>query len=157
MYKTILNLPILFIAFLTCCTNSAHKELCGTYIRNIDSDLLYSKFIIYQENKYSFYSSSCLSSNKDSGSYVFKEDTLYFTSFDTERDKLVSNTKSNKTLSGEKFVLKNNKLIYYRTDIYPTSNKMKNEIYADTLILRDTLYWIKDIVRKETTRTNTFL
>ncbi len=144
MNKTILHLTILIIAFLACCSDSAPKELYGTYIRSVDSGLLYSKFIFYSENKYRFYSSSCLSSNTDSGSFVYKEDTIYFTSFDKERDKKNAETKrkSDRTLTSEKLVLKNNKIIYYRTEIYPT------------IIFRDTFYWIKETERRGTTGTN---
>jgi hypothetical protein len=139
--KTILHLTILIIAFLACRNDSAHKEFYGTYIRSVDSGLLYSKFIIYPENKYNFYSSSCFYSNEDRGSFVHKEDTLYFTSFDTKRDEEIKKTKdkNNRTLTGEKFVLKYNKLIYFRTEISHTSNP-----YIKPIIYRDTLYWIRD-------------
>jgi len=139
--KTILHLTILIIAFLACSNASDQNEFYGTYIRSVDSGLLYSKFIIYPENKYNFYSSSCFYSNEDSGSFVHKEDTLYFTSFDTKRDEEIKKTKdkNNRTLTGEKFVLKYNKLIYFRTEISHTSNP-----YIKPIIYRDTLYWIKD-------------
>ncbi|MES2616794.1 MAG: hypothetical protein V4613_02890 [Bacteroidota bacterium] len=143
MRKTIILLTILIIAFLSSCTDSVNKELYGTYIRSIDSGLIYSKFILYPEKKYSFYGRSCFESKSDSGSFAFNNDTIYFTSCYKERDTLAK-TNSRSNLTGEKVLFQPGQLMYIIASIKPEFHYKQTRQNIDSIMRYDTVFWIKD-------------
>lgn len=137
MRKTILLFAIFILAFWASCTNHYEKEFYGTYTVNDTVNILFSKITFYPQNTYSFRWSSCLNSNRDSGSFVLDKDTIYFTSCNKERDKsdAEKHRHYNKTLTGEK-------LIYQRDKIAYIHNRPNDSI------VNDTIYWKKDAVKK---------
>lgn len=143
MRKTIPLLTILIIAFLASCTDLVKKEVYGTYIHNIDSGLIYSKFILYPEKKYSFYGRSCFESKRDSGSFTFNKDTIYFASCYKERDTLAKiNSRSN--LTGEKVLFQPDQLMYIIASIKPEFHFKQTRQNIDSITRYDTVFWIKD-------------
>jgi len=146
MKFTVQIFMILIVFSGLACTNSKDKRLFGKYVYSIDSGLLYSELILSSGNKYIFHSSSCLSSNSDTGSIFINEDTITFKSQNIERDKKSKQrTNSSRTLTGEKFIYQRDKLMYIRVDKYPRLRAVKDKPIFDTIINIDTLYWIKEI------------
>jgi hypothetical protein len=115
---------IIFIAiFFSRCTNHYEKNFYGTYIINDSVHIFFSKLTFYPENTYSFYSSSCLSSNHDTGSFVVYKDTICFTSFDLiKRD-----TNLARSLTGKKFIYQKDKIYYFNSKAFPD-----HRIHTDT-------------------------
>jgi hypothetical protein len=121
---------LLFI-FLTGCNSNYGDDFYGTYLHNeFEVD---SKLIFYKQNTYSFNSFGTMR-NCDSGSVLLHDDTLYFTSFYKKRDELdiENNNHHRRTLTGTKFIHRNDKIYYIRCTEYPDKHK-----------ICDTTIWIK--------------
>jgi hypothetical protein len=113
-YNRVLSVLTIYflILLLPSCNSSYHKQFYGTY-ENLDSNrITRSRISFYENNNYSFYSSTCFAQTRDSGSFTLTNDTLTFHSF--ELPLLDTNVRSVKGLSSVKFLYQPGKILYIR-------------------------------------------
>ncbi len=128
---------IITIAFASC-KNHYEKEFYGTYSLNDSGNIGDARITFYPENTYSFSTWSCLSSNRDSGTFVLSKDIIYFTSFNKKRDEYETknNIHINRTLTSTEFIYQKNKIGY-----------INKKVYLDHHTVSDTTFWTKDTTK----------
>ena len=106
-------LILFFLSFiLTSCNNRKDKQLYGTYENDDTSRLVFSRITFYENNNYSYYSSTCFGKNRDSGNFTFTDNTLSFHSFNLPL--LDKNIYNGKNLNTEKFQYDLGRILYIR-------------------------------------------
>lgn len=117
-----------FIFFFTSCNTKYEKQFYGTY-ENIDtSRITFSMIHFYENNKYSFYSSTCFAKTKDSGIFSLTNNKISFRSF--ELPLLDSSLYQHKSLSKENFLYESGKILYIRHLSPPNKSS-----YLDTILI----------------------
>jgi hypothetical protein len=130
LYSLRLQLLIIVILVVTLvsCNGKYNKEFWGTYENNDTNRHIFSRISFYDDSTYSFYSSSCFDITRDSGNFIFANDTISFQSCglplsDTGRHKI-------RSLDKVSFLHKLNKILYVRQ--LTAQNKSS---YFDTVLI----------------------
>jgi hypothetical protein len=116
------------VQILASCTNRSYKKFYGTYENNDTIRFAFSVIKFYENNNYSFYSSTCFDHTQDSGKFTLNNDTLSFQSFnlylsDSAEQKI-------KNLNKINFLRQSDKIIYIRY-VKP----LNKPSYFDTILI----------------------
>jgi len=131
------NLPnirqYLFILFffsfiLTSCNNRYDKLFYGTYENDDTSRFVTSRITFYQNNHYSYYSSTCFDKNRDSGSFTLINNTLSFHSFSLPL--LDTNIYNARNLNTENFQYNSGRILFIRN-----LSSLNRSPYSDTILI----------------------
>ncbi len=123
------TIAIYFIVHsLVSCSNKYDKKIYGKYVNDDTIRVAFSEINLYENNMYSFYSSTCFYNTKDSGKFTIDNNKLSFQSFGLHlSDSTVQKIQNLDTIN---FLYQSDKILYIR-NIRP----LNKPSYLDTILI----------------------
>ena len=113
---------------LTSCNGRYDKQFYGTYENNDTNRFVFFGISFYENNKYSFYSSTCFGHIQDSGNFILTNDTIFFHSFNLPLPD--TSVRKVKNLNKINFRYQAGKILYIR-HLKP----LNKAFYFDTILI----------------------
>jgi hypothetical protein len=103
---------LLTAIFFFDCTSSYDKDFYGTYELRDSINIHFQKMTFYPKNIYSVCSWGCLAGSCDTGTFVLRNDTIYFSSLSKDKSNF-----EHPNLTGLKYFHQNGNLFYIQKNI----------------------------------------
>jgi hypothetical protein len=116
------------VHILISCTNRVDKKIYGKYENKDSIRFTFSVINFYENNNYSFFSSTCFDHLRDSGKFILNKDKLSFQSFDLHLSD--SAGQKVKNLNKINLLYKSDKILYIRY-VKPSDKPS----YFDTILI----------------------
>jgi len=102
----------LCVIILSACNEKYDKQFYGEYENNDTNRIVFSSIIFYENNNYSYYSSTCFGHVQDTGHFILADNAISFHSFNSApNDK---NMDTGKSLNKINFLYKSGNILYVR-------------------------------------------
>ena len=126
--KLILTVFILYVIILNACNSRYDKQFYGEYENNDTNRIVFSNIKFYEDNNYSYYSSTCFGHIQDTGHFILADNSITFKSFNSPTNDKSMDT--NKSLNNINFLYHAGNILYVRK-IFP----FNRHSYLDTVLI----------------------